>query len=140
MNNHRRLVAAAAIAPLTVPAVFMAIQVFVADNRSAMLLVGAFSTVSAYAGTLLIGLPMVCALRRVQLLSVFSVAGVGAIGGVVVLLAFLHLLGFLLKSSAPFEPIQALWGGVLGLLVSLAFCALAGITWRSNGRPNSGAV
>ena len=138
--NDRRLIMATVFAPLIVPAIFVAIQLFASDNHAAIQLVVFFSTATAYAGTLVIGLPAVYALRRAQMLNLLSLALAGAAGGVIMFVVFLRFLGFLLESSAPFDLLQALWGGALGLLVSLTFGALAGITWRSSGRPNTGAA
>jgi len=138
--DDRRLILATVFAPLIVPAVFLAFQLLSADNRSAIFLVAFFSTATAYVGTLVIGLPVVYGLRRARMLNLLSLALAGAAGGVIMFFVFSLFLGFVLESSAPFDLLQALWGGTLGLLVSLAFGALAGITWRSSGRPDAGAA
>lgn len=140
MDSHRRLVMATVFAPLIVPAVLAATQLVEADNHTAISLVAVFSTVIAYVGTLVIGLPVVYGLRRARMLNLLSLALAGAAAGMIIFFVFSLFFGFLLNSSAPFEFLQALWGGALGLLVSLAFGALAGITWRSSGRPKTGAA
>ena len=140
MDDRRRLVMATVFAPLIVPAVFVAFQLFAADNYAAMFLVAFFSTATAYVGTFVIGLPVFYGLRRARMLNLLSLSLAGVAGGVIMFFVFSLFLGFLLESSAPFEFLQALWGGALGLLVSLAFGAFAGITWRSSERPKTGVA
>ena len=134
MDDRRRFAVATAIAPLTVPARFLIAQLFAADNRTAIWFVGVFSTATAYLGTLLVGVPVVFLLRRTRLLNVYSLGLAGSIGGILVFLVFSKFLGFFLSSFAPFRPLHVWWGLTLGLIVSLVFCALAGISWRSSGR------
>ena len=141
MIDPRRLVLAAATAPLLAP---VAVAIFVIAtgerNLSAVLLEVLAALFTAYVGTLAVGVPAMWSLWRVRALNLVSINLAGMFGGVIVFYGFLQLLGYMLQSSGAFGIVQLIWGAALGLLVSMAFSAIAGLTWRSSGRPQAGAA
>lgn len=105
------------LAPLVAPVIIIA-RSFTSHaylETQGLVAVLAVSSVVAYASTLLFAFPLVFVLRKLHRLSVVALSACGALLGMIVMLAI---------SSG---PVQALWGGVLGLLVSCAFGLIAGV-------------
>ena len=142
MAEHRSLIAAM-IAPWAAPAVLILLPVV--QSRSwpfhyELPLIVTCSIVFSYLGSFALGLPLVHVLRRVGWLSLTSLTLSGALAGALVFYVFFQLLGVVLASSAPFGTLQILWGVSLGFSVALVFGVIAGITWRSSGRPKADAA
>ena len=139
MVSHTRIVIASALAPLVVPASFLVFH-WAVNPHAGVALVVLFSAAAAYAGLLVLGLPVAYGLYRIRLLNLWSLALVGVFAGVIVMFAFVQVLGRLLQSSGSFGLLGAAWGATLGLLVALVFCALVRITRRSSGRRSRAAA
>ncbi|WP_227818274.1 hypothetical protein [Nitrogeniibacter aestuarii] len=138
--NNPRLVLATLVAPLAVPVALVVVPViscacwpFYYDLPWIL----GFAVPVSYLATLLVGLPLTRLLKKKNRLNLqFLVAG-GTLMGTMVFYIFSVFLGLLLTSSPvlEFSTYAALFGAVLGLLVSLTFGLVAGITWRSSGTP-----
>lgn len=138
--SRPRLAFATLVAPLVVPVLVVLAPVvscacwpFNYDLRWIM----GFGFSVAYLATLLIGYPFTCLLKKVNRLNLKFLVSGGALMGAVVFYIFSLFLGLLLTSSAGmgFSMYEALFGAVLGLLVSLSFGLVAGMPWRSSGTP-----
>jgi hypothetical protein len=95
---------------------------------------------TAYVGTLLFGLPIFYSLSRCQRLSWLTLAVAGAVGGPVLLLAFLvvvaHVFGYGLQVPRAPEEVnsilfEVLYSVFLGFVVAVTFAAISGAPrWR----------
>lgn len=80
--------------------------------------------------TWLLGLPFVLYMRRRKSLNVVAVCGGGGVIGAIFFVALLWLVSLPSQSTAHVFG-QSLVGGILGLMVALAFCLLARIPFRT---------
>lgn len=82
---------------------------------------------TGYVSLFAFGLPLIYVLRRIGLLSLPFLTISGALAGAVVFVLYAKLFAFLLESSAPFDPLQILWGAALGFSVAILFGLIAGV-------------
>lgn len=131
------------LAPLAAPLLYFAgvlvyspVETTIAGLGVGLLFVSVFVAPVSYAGSLLLGLPVIALLRAKGQLSIYSCLLSGISIGFV-------LGGLIAWAFADFKPWSQvatnalLWlatvGGVLGVSVALCFCFIAGITLRSSG-------
>ncbi len=136
--NNLKLVKATLIAPLVTPVMyFVGIYLFgnpspdgLKDTFTVFMFIAAFSLPVSYAGTIIIGLPVLKLLQRKNRLTAVNLAIAGFVTGGflfidIVLLFFGFDHDFLTKQTT---ALYFLAGGVMGVGVALAFSQVSGIT------------
>lgn len=89
-------------------------------EKQELIAVFAVSSVVAYSCTLLFAIPLVSVLRKLHRLTLVTLSICGAMLGIIVMLTISR------------GPVQALWGGLLGLCVSATFGVIAGVEISKN--------
>jgi hypothetical protein len=124
-----RYLLAVALSPLLIPvAVYILLSVSGAQGGGVgdVFVLGCILAFS-YLGVYAIGLPSVFFLRKRGKLNILYLALTGIFGGVIIFLLAMEFLGWLLGSSAPVNLVALIWGGAMGLSVSIVFGVIAGV-------------
>jgi hypothetical protein len=129
--TERRFIVGAAVAPLAVPVVLLALA-RTAQIDSGFKLVLGFGTLASYGSFALIGLPLVLLLQRLGRLTLPILVSAGTLAGIVVFYLVLEVFGALLASSPSFGALDLAWGAACGFAVALVFGLVAGITSGSS--------
>jgi hypothetical protein len=125
--KHRALLGAV-LAPWTAPVLILvhaAITNWGWPLGQLLPLIVAGSVIGAYAGSFLVGLPVVYVLTRFGVLSLLSLSLSGGAGGVLVYYFFSTFIGVVFDPSAEFGLIKGAWGASLGAGVALVFGLIA---------------
>jgi hypothetical protein len=137
VETQHKFALATILAPLSVPAVFLALAI--SNSASIEELIGPWGQTIffviagvSYGATLLIGLPAVLILRRFERLTLLALCVAGALGGAVV--GFVIHLGFN-NHSLPNQPAHsefgpALYFAIFGILVAAVFGLIAKVRLR----------
>lgn len=124
-----RYILAVALSPLLIP-VAVYILLLVSGSQSGgvgNVFVLGFILAFSYLGVYAIGLPCVFFLRKCGKLNILNLALTGTFGGAIIFLLAMEFLGWLLGSSAPVNLSSVIWGGAMGLCVSVVFGVIAGV-------------
>ena len=127
--SRKRLIIAAAVAPLALLIGYVVIDIATSQSLSLTwsLLIGGYVAGFGYMGMIVLGLPIFFVLQRANLLNLFSLLATGAIAGILVIFIAGETLGRLLGYSAPFDLISIAWGILSGLIVAFSFSLIAGV-------------
>jgi hypothetical protein len=128
-----RIALAVACAPLAAPFAVVLYVLFSGDAVSAaqLLWIAVPALVVSYSATFVAGIPLIWLLRRLGQFNLPAVVFVGCCLGPLVFMLFEIGLGSALGSAAETAwADDAVWGGILGGLVALAFGLIAGVDMR----------
>lgn len=131
--KRSRMVLGAVTAPAVLPAAYTVLALwfsrysFGAQGHMKMFLVDIFGFACiCYVASYLLGAPVIAGLLAARRLTFLPCVALSALAGAAAAVAVYAVY----RGSGSETVLIALLGGVAGLLVSLVFCAVAGVPWR----------
>ena len=128
MKSNKRFVAAAILAPLSVP-LAMEIFYFINSDSSSLstaVMIFMVASLGAYAGLILVGMPTIYFLNRLNRLNYWTTIFAGVFGGALVANIIDELMDMTPTIVEPPTLETSLFGAACGFLIALVFSIISG--------------